>query len=76
MRHLAAAAGALALASFTGAAFAADYEKAVTDSVASYAKSGDFSGVTLNVACRSLPAMDFIFQHKAVFERRPAPRSS
>jgi multiple sugar transport system substrate-binding protein len=69
MRHIVAAAGALALAGYTGAAFAADYEKAVTDSVASYAKSGDFSGVTLNVACRSLPAMDFIFQHKAVFEQ-------
>ena len=69
MRRIAAAAGALALASFASGALAADYEKAVTDSVGSYAKAGEFQGVTLNVACRSLPAMDFIFKHKAMFEK-------
>ena len=34
MRRIVAAAGALALASFASTAFAADYEKAVADSVA------------------------------------------
>ncbi len=69
MRRIVAAAGALALASFARAAYAADYEKAGADSVGSYAKAGEFQGVTLNVACRSLPAMDFIFKHKEMFEK-------
>jgi ABC-type glycerol-3-phosphate transport system substrate-binding protein len=69
MRSIAAAAGALALAGFSGGAFAVDYEKPVVDSVASYAKPGEFSGITLNIACRSLPAMDFISSHKEIFEK-------
>lgn len=69
MRHIAAAVGALALAGFSSGAWATDYEKAVADSVGAFAQSGQFQGVTLNVACRSLPAMDFIFQHKEMFEK-------
>jgi multiple sugar transport system substrate-binding protein len=69
MKHFAAALGAFALAAVSSAAFAADYEKAVTDSIGSYATSGEFSGITLNVACRRLPAMDFIFAHKDQFEK-------
>ena len=51
------------------AAFAQDYEGAVKASVADYAASGVFKGVTINVACRHLPAMDFIQSHKALFEQ-------
>ncbi len=69
MKHFAAALGAFALAAVSSAAFAADYEKAVADSVGSFATGGEFSGVTLNVACRRLPAMDFIFAHKDLFEK-------
>src|SRR6185437_14932376 len=69
MRRIAAAAGALALASFSSGAWASDYEKAVADSVSSYAQADEFKGVTLDVACRSLPAMDFIFKHKQIFEK-------
>jgi ABC-type glycerol-3-phosphate transport system substrate-binding protein len=68
MKQLAAA-SALALATLSAPAFAADYEKAVADSVGSYAKPGEFSGVTLNIACRRLPAMDFISSHKEIFEK-------
>ena len=64
-----AAAGVLALSSLTGAAYAADYEKAVADSVSSYAAPKAFEGVTINIACRRLPAMDFISNHKEIFEK-------
>lgn len=69
MKGLTTAIGAVAFMAYSGAASGADYEKAVSDSVASYASNGEFSGVTLDVACRRLPAMDFIFSHKDVFEK-------
>lgn len=61
---------AVALAcGWAGNALAADYEKAVVDSASSYAGAGSLSGVTINIACRSLPAMDFIQKHKDIFEK-------
>ena len=68
MKTIAMTLGALALAYSGGAALAADYEKAVVDSVATYAAPKAFDGVTIHVACRSLPAMDFIQSHKNIFE--------
>jgi hypothetical protein len=68
MRHVLATLGLFASAATGGAALAADYEKAVVDSVASYAAPKAFDGVTINVACRRLPAMDFISGHKEIFE--------
>ena len=50
------------------AARAQDYEAKVKDSLGDYAASGQFAGVSLSIACRHLPAMDFIEQHKAQFE--------
>ena len=69
MKYVAAAAAAVALTGFAGGAFAADYEKAVVDSLPSYAAPKAFEGVTINVACRRLPAMDFISSHKEIFEK-------
>jgi multiple sugar transport system substrate-binding protein len=69
MRAIAVAAGAVALSCAAGAASAADYEKAVVDSISDYAASNAFEGVTINVACRRLPAMDFISEHKGLFEK-------
>ena len=68
MKTVAMTLGAFALAYSGGAALAADYEKAVVDSVATYAAPKAFDGVTIHVACRSLPAMDFIQSHKGLFE--------
>lgn len=50
------------------ASHAQDYEGQVKDSLNDYATSGQFSNVSLNVACRHLPAMDFIEKHKGLFE--------
>ena len=69
MKQIATAASALALTLITGAVFAAEYEKAVTDSIGSYAAPKAFDGVTINIACRRLPAMDFISNHKEQFEK-------
>ena len=70
-RHLAAASVAAAGLAFAFAppAMAQDYEGAVTKAIADYAAPHAFTGVTLNVACRHLPAMDFIEAHKAQFEQ-------
>ena len=62
------AATALLLAT-GGTVRAQDYEGALKGAVASYAEPGSLAGVTLNVACRHLPAMDFIESHKAIFEQ-------
>jgi multiple sugar transport system substrate-binding protein len=51
------------------AAYAQDYEAAVKSSLPDFAQANAFSGVTINVACRHLPAMDFIESHKALFEQ-------
>jgi len=69
MKYFAATAAAVALGGLSGTVFAADYEKAVTDSVAAYAAPKAFEGVTINLACRRLPAMDFISAHKEIFEK-------
>jgi multiple sugar transport system substrate-binding protein len=69
MKFVAAAAAAVAFSGLAGGAFAADYEKAVVDSVAAYAAPGAFAGITINVACRSLPAMDFISAHRDIFQK-------
>ena len=50
-------------------AAAQDYEGAVKTSLSDFAEAGAFKGVTLNVACRHLPAMDFIQSHQALFEQ-------
>jgi ABC-type glycerol-3-phosphate transport system substrate-binding protein len=60
---------ALATTGIATVANAADYQQAVVDSVKDYAAAGAFSGVTLNVACRHLPAMDFIESHKDIFAK-------
>lgn len=46
-----------------------NYMSAVEKSVSSYGKAGEFAGVTLNIACRRLPAMDFIQKNAALFEK-------
>jgi len=69
MKKSLAAMTAAVMCGLAGSASAADYEKAVADSVAAYAPAGAFDGVTLNVACRRLPAMDFIEGHKVIFEK-------
>jgi multiple sugar transport system substrate-binding protein len=66
---VATAAAALTLTCMSVGAFAADYEKAVVDSIGSYAAPNAFQGVTINIACRRLPAMDFITSHKELFEK-------
>ncbi len=69
MKGSIAAVSALVLGLCTGA-HAQDYEGAVKGAVAGFAEPNGFAGVTLNVACRHLPAMDFIESHKAVFEQQ------
>ncbi|MGH7067429.1 MAG: ABC transporter substrate-binding protein, partial [Acetobacteraceae bacterium] len=69
MRSLAATALVAAMVVTAGGAQAADYEKAVVSSVSDYATLNEFAGVTLNVACRRLPAMDFISSHMDIFEK-------
>ena len=66
-RHLAAASAAAALG-MAAPAMAQDYEGAVKSSLSDFAAPHAFDGVTLTVACRHLPAMDFIEAHKAQFE--------
>jgi len=58
-----------AILALSGVAHASDYEQNVKQAVASYAAPNSLDGVTLNVACRHLPAMDFIESHKAIFEQ-------
>jgi multiple sugar transport system substrate-binding protein len=50
-------------------ASAQDYEGAVEKSLADFAPKDGFKGVTLNAACRHLPAMDFIQSHVKLFEQ-------
>lgn len=66
---LAASALTLALATASPGARAEDYEAALKASLADFAAPGAFAGVTLNIACRHLPAMDFIEAHEALFEQ-------
>ncbi len=69
MNKIASTSLAVLMSTFAGAACAADYEKAVSESVTAYAAPKSFEGVTINVACRRLPAMDFIASHKEIFEK-------
>lgn len=69
MKSVVGAALAAAVIVTAGGAQAADYQKAVVSSVSSYATPNEFAGVTLNVACRRLPAMDFISSHMDIFEK-------
>ena len=46
----------------------ASYMDKLTASTASYAKKGEFAGQTITVACRRLPAMDFIAANAKIFE--------
>ena len=62
---LAASASMLAMA----VARAEDYEAAVTKVMSEFAAPGAFAGATINIACRHLPAMDFIHSHAAAFEK-------
>ncbi len=69
MKRLVLPAVCAALLSVPVVAAAQDYEGAVKHSLADYAASGAYGGVTLNIACRHLPAMDFIQSHAALFEQ-------
>jgi ABC-type glycerol-3-phosphate transport system substrate-binding protein len=60
---------ALSLMALPTMVYAQDYEAAVKDSLSIFASQNEFSVVTINVACRHLPAMDFIQSHKALFEQ-------
>lgn len=60
---------ALSLVTGSAIAHAENYEAAVTSSLSDFAKKSEFSGITINVACRHLPAMDFIQSHKDQFEQ-------
>jgi multiple sugar transport system substrate-binding protein len=59
----------LTLMTVPAIAFAQDYEEAVKSSLPDFTKQNAYSGVTINVACRHLPALDFIESHKALFEQ-------
>ncbi len=67
MKKLATPLMALSLLALPAMAYAQDYEGAVKDSLSSFASANEFTGITINVACRHLPAMDFIQSHKALF---------
>lgn len=54
--------------SFCSAAYAQNYQADLAASAGLFAAKGAFAGTTLNVACRHLPAMDYIEAHKALFE--------
>ncbi len=64
----AALAASAAITLLAGAAHAQDYDGKLKAAVANFAAPNSLAGVTLNVACRHLPAMDFIESHKAIFE--------
>ncbi len=68
MKRTLLAASAMLLAMGGAARAAEDYEGTLKTAVAAFAEPGSLKGVTLNVACRHLPAMDFIESHKAMFE--------
>jgi ABC-type glycerol-3-phosphate transport system substrate-binding protein len=59
----------MALAVASPAVRAEDYEAALKAALPLFAQPGAFAGVTVNVACRHLPAMDFIQSHEAMFEQ-------
>jgi multiple sugar transport system substrate-binding protein len=69
MKYTSLPAFAFSLMLLPAAAYAQDYEAAVKSSLPDFAEANAFSGVTINVACRHLPAMDFIESHKALFEQ-------
>ncbi|WP_158806396.1 MULTISPECIES: ABC transporter substrate-binding protein [unclassified Acidisoma] len=69
MKYTSLPAFAFSLMLLPAAAYAQDYEAAVKSSLPDFAQANAFSGVTINVACRHLPAMDFIESHKALFEQ-------
>ena len=66
-RHLLPLAAASLLIS--APALAQDYKADLTASLSGYLQPHSLDQVTLNVACRHLPAMDFIEKNKAVFEQ-------
>lgn len=47
----------------------AEYMNKLTSATSNYAKQGEFRGMTITVACRRLPAMDFISQNAKIFEQ-------
>lgn len=69
MRRLKMALMASALVSLPVLAYAQDYEAGVKNALPSFTTQNAYSGITVNVACRHLPAMDFIEAHKALFEQ-------
>ncbi len=69
MKRVLMAASVCMLALSAGPLRAEDYEAAVKTALSEFAAPGAFAGVTLNVACRRLPAMDFIQGHQAMFEQ-------
>lgn len=69
MKRLAMALVATAFAGAPVLAHAEDYEAAVKNALPSFTTQNAYSGITVNVACRHLPAMDFIQSHKALFEQ-------
>jgi multiple sugar transport system substrate-binding protein len=69
MKYTSLPAFAFSLMLLPAAAYAQDYEGAVKSSLPDFTQANAFSGVTINVACRHLPAMDFIESHKALFEQ-------
>lgn len=75
-RHFAAASVAAVSALGMTAASAQDYEGAVKASLADFAAPHAYDGVTITVACRHLPAMDFIESHKALFEAQTGVKIS
>lgn len=58
----------LCLTATPAVAQTSDYLTKLNSAVSSYGKKGEFAGVTINVACRRLPAMDFIGQNAKLFE--------
>jgi multiple sugar transport system substrate-binding protein len=69
MKRLALATACIALLALPAAGHAQDYEGAVKGALGDFAPQGGYQGVTLNIACRHLPAMDFIQAHAPLFEQ-------
>lgn len=54
---------------YSGVTLASNGTEKLNQAIQDYASQGQFSGVTLNIACRHLPAMDFLQAHAKLFEK-------
>jgi multiple sugar transport system substrate-binding protein len=64
----------MAMVLLLSGSLAQDFAAQLEGSVANFADEGEFSGITINVACRRLPAMDFIQANANLFENHTGAR--